>query len=67
MRRFYEQNAEWESFSATASLALEAEEKDESNSARAVLGEIGLVLAGALSLAAAIDFVLMYLHVRPFV
>ncbi len=66
MRRFYGRDAEWETFSSTASLKPEAA-AEEDNSPRAVLSEIGLVLAVALGLAAAIDFVLMYLNVRPFV
>jgi hypothetical protein len=67
MRRFYGQDAEWESFSESASLKPQEAETDDNNSPRAVLGEIGLVLAGALGLAAAIDVLLMFLHVRPFV
>jgi hypothetical protein len=67
MRRFYGQEAEWETFSPSASLIQDVAEEDGSNSPRAVLAEIGLVLAGALGLAAAIDFALMLLHVRPFV
>lgn len=67
MRRFYGQDAEWDSFSPTASLKPDAADAQEGNSARAVLSEIGVVLAVALGLAAAIDFVLMYLNVRPFV
>lgn len=67
MRRFYEQGVEWKTFSPSASLDQPVAEADDSNSSRAVLGEIGLVLAGALGLAAAIDFGLTLLHVRPFV
>jgi hypothetical protein len=67
MRKFYGQDAEWENFSASASLKPQETETDVANSSRAVLGEIGVVLAGALGLAAAIDVLLMVLHVRPFV
>ncbi len=67
MRRFYEDGADWETFSPTASLKPVATEAAGDNSSRAVLGEIGVVLAVALGLAAAIDLALMYLHVRPFV
>ena len=67
MRKFYEQEADWETFSQTASLKQAVADAEENNSPRVVLGEIGLVLAVALALAAIIDVLLMYFHVRPFV
>lgn len=68
MRRFYGQDTEWETFSPSASLKPEEiETVDHANSPRAVMSEIGIVLAGALGLAAAIDVMLMILHVRPLV
>jgi hypothetical protein len=67
MRRFYGQDAEWDSFSASASLKPQEAEADDNNSPRAVLGEIALVLAVALGMAAAIDVLLMVMQVRPFV
>jgi hypothetical protein len=67
MRKFYDQDAEWETFSLSASLKPAETDADDANSPRAVLGEIGMVLAGALAAAAVIDVALMLLHVRPFV
>jgi hypothetical protein len=67
MRRIDGQDADWDSLSFTASLKPEAMEDDGANSAGAVLSEIGIVFAVALGLAAAIDFILMFLNVRPFV
>jgi hypothetical protein len=67
VRKFYDRDAEWETFSSSASLKQDEVETGEANSVRAVLGEIGLVLAGALGLAAAIDAFLTMVNVRPFV
>jgi hypothetical protein len=67
MRRFYERDTEWETFSASAALAQDETKTDEANSPAAVLGEIALVIAGALGAAAAIDIALTFLHVMPFV
>jgi hypothetical protein len=67
MHRFYERDTEWETFSPSASLKEDGAEAGGNGSRRALLGEIGLVLAGAMGLAAAIDFGLMLLHIRPFV
>jgi hypothetical protein len=67
MRKFYNRDTEWETFSASASFKPDEIKTDNVNSSRSVLTEIGIVLAGALGVAAAIDVVLMYLNVRPFV
>jgi hypothetical protein len=70
MRRFKGQNADYDSFSFTATMrpeTAETAEASEKNSPQAVLGEIGVVLAIALGMAALIDFALMYLQVRPFI
>jgi hypothetical protein len=67
MRRFKGRNADYDSFSFTATMRPETAEVDEKNSSGAVLGEIGVVLAVALGMAALIDFALMYLQVRPFI
>jgi hypothetical protein len=68
MRKFYAQSADWETFSSSASLKQnEVEMESHANSPRAVIGEIGIVLVGALGLAAAIDIMLTFLQVRPFV
>ena len=67
MRRFKRQNAGYDSFSFTATMRPETAEVSEKNSPQAVLGEIGVVLAVALGMAALIDFALMYLQVRPFI
>lgn len=64
MRRF--ENADWKTLSLTASFAPEAAEDSGANTERAVLADIGVILAGVLGLAAAIDFILMQLNVTPF-
>jgi hypothetical protein len=67
MRKFYDVDSDWDNFSATASGSRETAQADEKNSPRAVLWEIGVVLTVALGSAAALDALLMYLHIRPFV
>jgi hypothetical protein len=67
MRKFYDVESDWDTFSATASNNRETARADEKNSSRAVLWEIGVVLMVALGSAAVLDTLLMYLHIRPFV